>query len=286
MFGEKGRQWLARLPEIVAQVAGEWSLKVGKPFANLSYHYVAECICEDGSQAVLKIGFPGESLEFSNEVKALQLYNGAGAVRLFRFSESSCAMLLEKLTPGESLGEMCLKDDAGAVRIATGILKKIVRKAPAVDGGFHLLENWIGGFRKAENTEFPAGAIGKARDYFSKLTGDGQQKFLLHGDFHHENILSAAREPFLVIDPKGLIGWTGYDIGVFLNNHRNWLAGRPDLTKKLDGAVAQFAETFEIPERSLKEWAFIQMVLSAWWTFEENAKSWPDELSKAEEWRV
>jgi streptomycin 6-kinase len=284
MFAGKGEQWLAKLPEIVGGIAGEWSLTVAKPFANLSYHYVVECTCEDGSEAVLKIGFPEEKLEFFSEIKMLRLFDGAGAVRLLRASESNYAMLLEKLTPGEGLGEFCLKDDAKAVRIAAGILKKIVRKAPA-DSGFHLLKDWIGGFGKAENTQFPARIIKKARDFFSELTRDDKQKFLLHGDFHHENILSAAREPFLVIDPKGLIGWIGYDIGVFLNNHRNWLDGLPDRQEKLNDAVAQFAETFEIEEQSLRKWAFVQMVLSAWWTFEENG-SWRGELSRAEEWQV
>ncbi len=227
MFGQKGREWLAALPEIIEEIARDWSLKAGKTFANLSYHYVAECTCADGSEAVLKLGCPEEDTEFINEVRMLRLFDGKGAVRLLRASESRCAMLLEKLTPGDHLGNLCLKNDEMAVRIAVACLKDIVRPAPPDGGGFYLLENWMNGFHKAENTEFPARVIKKARGLFDELAGGSKQKFLLHGDFHHENILSAGREPFLVIDPKGLIGDIGYDIGVFLNNHRNWLAGLP-----------------------------------------------------------
>lgn len=284
-FGEKGRQWLVDLPEIVEEIAADWSLNVGKAFANLSYHYVAECVCADGGLAVLKIGCPAEGLEFINEVKMLRLFAGEGAVRLLRIGENRCTMLLEKLTPGEHLGNLCLKDDKAGVETAIDVLRKIIRK-PLTENGFHLLDNWIGGFRKAKNTEFPAAAVKKARDLFDELSGAGSQNFLLHGDFHHENILSAEREPFLVIDPKGLIGGTGYDIGVFLNNHRNWLDGSPDMQAKLEHSVRKFGDAFGIEPEDVRKWAFVQMVLSAWWTFEENEKSWKSELSKAEIWQV
>jgi streptomycin 6-kinase len=284
MFGESGKKWLADLPRIAGEVTAEWALTIEEPYKNLSYHFVAPCIRADGSQAVLKIGFPGEELEFFNEVKTLQLYGGDGAIRLLDVDPGRYAMLLEKLTPGESLGKLCLQDDAQAVKIAAGILKKLVREIPE-DAGYHLLENWINGFRQAENTEFPADKIKRAQNFYSELTSK-KRKYLLHGDFHHENILSAEREPYLVIDPKGLMGSAGYDAGVFLNNHRNWLEGMPDGQAKLDLAVRQFSETLQIDEDEIRKWAFVQMVLSAWWTFEENDERWRADLSKAEVWRV
>jgi streptomycin 6-kinase len=285
MFGKDGKKWLADLPGIVDSVAKKWSLTVEKRFENLSYHFVAPCICPDRTEAILKIGFPGEKLEFLNEVKTLQLYDGNGAVRLLTVDEASCAMLLEKLTPGEGLGELCSADDLAAVEIAAGILKKIVRKAPSALG-FHLLDNWINGFRKAEKTEFPAETIQKAQNFYRELSGKNKTKFLLHGDFHHENILSSAREPYLLIDPKGLIGDIGYDVGVFLNNHRDWLEGMPQLGAKLDAAAQQFSAALDIAADDLRKWAFIQMVLSAWWTFEENDERWRADLRKAEIWQV
>ena len=285
MFGKDGEKWLADLPGIVDSVTEKWSLTVEKRFENLSYHFVAPCICPDRTEAILKIGFPGEKLEFLNEVKTLQLYDGNGAVRLSTVDEDRFAMLLEKLTPGEGLGELCSTDDLAAVEIAAGILKKIVRKAPSASG-FHLLDNWINGFRKAEKTEFPAETIQKALGFYQELSGKNKQKFLLHGDFHHENILSSAREPYLLIDPKGLIGDIGYDVGVFLNNHRDWLEGMPQPGAKLNAAVRQFSMALDIAADDLRKWAFIQMVLSAWWTFEENDERWRADLRKAEIWQV
>jgi streptomycin 6-kinase len=284
MFGEEGTKWLAELPRIIAAVSADWSLKTGKPLKNLSYHYVAPCICADGTEAILKIGFPEEKTEFFSETETLKLYNGDGAARLLRADEKRYAMLLEKLVPGKTLGEMCLKDDKETVRIAAGTLKKIIRDVPK-GGDFHKLDDWIGGFHRAKDTEFPADVIKKAQSFYKELTGKNKN-FLLHGDFHHENILSSTREPFLVIDPKGLIGGKGYDIGVFLNNHRNWLEGTPGFKEKLDRAVAQFSHVFEIESSDIGKWAFVQAILSAWWTFEENNENWKAEINKAGVWQV
>jgi len=283
MFGDRGREWLVKLPVIIAEISEDWSLKVGKPFSNLSYHYVAACIQADGSEVVLKIGFPEDASEFANEVKMLRLYGGVGAIRIFRSDETRYAMLLEKVSPGVSLGEMVLTDDENSVSVAIDILKKIARPAPKENKGFHLLTDWIGGMKKAGGTEFSEAAK-KALKFFDKFST--QEKFMLHGDFHHENILSATREPYLVIDPKGLIGGTGYDIGVFLNNHRNWLDGRADQKGKLERAVEQFAGSFEISVKDIEKWAYIQAVLSAWWSFEENSESARSELNKADIWGV
>jgi streptomycin 6-kinase len=285
MFGEGGLKWLADLPRLINELVADRNLVVEKPFKNLSYHYVAPCTLSDGTEAVLKIGFPGEKLEFNNEVDTLLLYDGEGAVKLFSYDEKRFTMLLEKLTPGDGLGKLCLEEDEKAVEIAAVILKNIVRKVPS-STKFHLLENWINGLRRAKNTEFPAAAIKKAQDLYDGLTGKSKQKYLLHGDFHHENILSAERAPYLVIDPKGLIGDVGYDVGVFLNNHRNWLKGKSDISFRLDSAVGQFSEALDIGIDDVKKWAFIQMVLSAWWTFEENDERWKEDLSKAEIWQV
>ena len=47
-------------------------------------------------------------------------------------------------------------------------------------------------------------------------------KVVLHGDFHHYNVLSAQRANWLAIDPKGMLGDPGYEVGPFLCNP--WLS--------------------------------------------------------------
>lgn len=89
----------------------------------------------------------------------------------------------------------------------------------------------------------------KARRFYEQLSFASKHKFLIHDDLHHENILSAFREPFLAIDPKSIVGDIGYEISVFLNNHLWWLASDTNVQEKLSVAVRQFSEAFASSRR-------------------------------------
>lgn len=286
LCGEWGKQWLNDLPEVIREIEKSWSLKTEKAFENMSYNYVAPCICADGSKAVIKIALPLNNLEIFNEAKFLRLSNGNGSVKLLRSDENRRAILLEKLTPGANLKEICRKDEAEAIEIAIPVMRKLL-KEPPVNYNFLRLEDWYNNFfEKADETNFPSEVLNKARKYFIELSSASKQKFLIHGDFHHENVLSATREAFLAIDPKGIIGDIGYEIAVFLNNHLWWLACEANLKEKLNDALRHFSEAFEIETLDLRKWAFAQIVLSAWWTFDENGENWETELAFAEFWEV
>ncbi len=283
LCGEKGEQWLKDLPQTVAELSKIWSLTVEKHFPNLSYNFVAPCLCEDG-EAVLKIALPLNNPEIYNEARFLQKANGKGAVKLLKSNETHRAILLERLTPGANLKEVFRQDSGEAIEVAINTMREILSEPPE-ESVFLRLEDWFNNFFvKAEKTDFPSNFQNKAREFYEELNSASKRKFLIHGDLHHENILSATREPFLAIDPKGIVGDIGYEVGVFLNNHLWWLASEPDLQEKLNNAVRQFSAAFEIELPDLRRWAFAQMVLSAWWTFEENGKNWKTDLALAEIW--
>ena len=281
----EGKRWIESLPEIIGEIESRWRLKMKEPFPNLSYHYVAPCVCADGSEAVVKIGFPGEAATLFGEMKTLKFIDGRGADKLLRFDEKRYAMLLEKLAPGENLKTICRNDAAKAVGIAVDAMRKFWRKPPEKHD-FPMLEKWFDGFKRAEKINFAPEYVSKAQAYFIELNSASESKVLLHGDFHHENILSATREPFLAIDPKGIVGNVGYDVSIFLINHAGWLKNEPDLQEKLDPAIRLFSEAFDITPRDLRRWTFAHSVLSAWWTFEENSENWANELTFAEIWEV
>ena len=285
LCGEVGERWLNDLPRIIEEISGNWSLEVNKSFSNLSYNYVAPCVRADGSEAVLKIALPLNNPEIFNESSFLQIADGKCAVKFLNFDKKRRAMLLEKLTPGANLKEICGKNDAKAVEIAIKIMCGLSKKPPQ-DSSFRRLEDWFKGIKKANNTKFDNRFALKAFGFFERLSSASKQKLLIHGDLHHENILSAQREPFLAIDPKGIIGDIGYEIAVFLNNHMIWLSADKNLCEKLNDAVRRFSEAFEITPQNLKDWAFAQIVLSAWWTFEENGVNWQNDLMLAEIWEV
>jgi streptomycin 6-kinase len=92
------RGWLAGLPEVIADLAGRWSLRVGEPFEpGGQCSWVAPATGPGGADLVLKIGhrFPGG--EERDEAAGLRMWNGNGVVRLHaaKESESAYALLLE-----------------------------------------------------------------------------------------------------------------------------------------------------------------------------------------------
>ena len=95
---------LEKLPELIASYEKKWRIKVGKPFA-LSYNYVAQAIQEDGTEVVIKIGFP-EDREFYSEIEALEIFNGDGIERLIKEDRENAVLLLEKVIPGAMLATL------------------------------------------------------------------------------------------------------------------------------------------------------------------------------------
>lgn len=286
-YGDAGARWLGGLPRQLEEISKDWELSLGPHYPNLSYHYVAPCVCADGGDAVLKLGFPEDpNPTIFHEAAMLNLNAGEAMVTLLRFDPDRRAMLLEKLTPGEHLRALFAGRETDVIGIAVDLMKKIWRDPPA-GNNFPALEDWFNnGFEKARKTSFPSEYIQKAGRMFEELNSSTGRRVLLHGDLHHWNILSAQREPYLVIDPKGITGNFGYELSTFLINHSNWLAEDPDRKEKLGAAIGLFSEAFGLETVTIRKWTFAQSVLSAWWTFEEGSENWRRELARAEIWDV
>lgn len=283
LHAKNGEQWLNNLPNLIAEISNDWLITVEKPFPNLSYNFVAPCLRADGTEAVLKIGFNEENSIIFSEAKFLKLLGGKGAVKLLQFDENYCALLLERLLPGENLKRICQTNDEQATGIAIEVMRRLRCKPPEMVE-FPMLENWMSGLQTAAKVNFAPRMVAKARNYFEELSNTSEQNLLLHGDLHHENILSAGREPFLAIDPKGVIGNIGYEISVFLNNQRRLIQTRQNLSQILAQRVEQFAKSFEIEPLKLRRWAFAQAVLSAWWVFEDTGTSGEKWTTYADIW--
>lgn len=200
----------------------------------------------------MKIGFPEKNSPGFNEKKLLEIFDGQGAVRIFQFDKTRHALLLEKLTPGESLVKICQQNDAQANSIAIKVIQRLLRET-SDQSDFPLLKDWISGLQKAEKTNFAPQFVKKARRFFDELMASSKKNFLLHGDLHHQNILSTEREPFLAIDPKGIVGNIWFEISSFLNNPQSWLLKYPERKKIISCRLRQFGEAFEIKPEDLRK---------------------------------
>jgi streptomycin 6-kinase len=273
-WGGDGERWLTNLPRTIAEVARAWELTVDAPY-ELSYHYVAAVVCADGTPAVVKLGVPGGG-SLAEEAPALAAFAGRGAVRLLRADLSLGALLLERVEPGWRARDLVPARDAEATSAAASIMRRLHVPAPP---GCPLPElvtqaEAFDEYVRAHGDRgpLPVDLVGRAGALMRELCASATERVVLHGDLHHDNILRAEREPWLAIDPHGLVGDPGYEVGSLLYNPD------PDdrdavLTALVPARVEQLAEELAMPIERIVAWGFVKAVLSDVW----NAEAWTPE---------
>jgi streptomycin 6-kinase len=282
LFDDDGRRWLDQLPSQLNELADGWSLRLLPPFANLSYNYVLPVERLNGETAVLKVGYPRP--ELAREIAALQLYNGRGMVNLLAADPEQGAMLLERLQPGTMLVE--LADDETTTRIAAELMAQLWRPLPA-NHNFQSAQRWADGLADLRQEfnggcgPFPPRLVAMAERLFAELFATAAPPVLLHGDLHHYNILAAARQPWLAIDPKGVTGEPAYDVGAWLRNPLD-LTAQPQPGRLLARRVAIFSEMLALDPQRIIDWGVAQAVLSAWWSYEDHGHGWEAAVRCAE----
>lgn len=271
VYKKDGEKFLAVLPFLIEEVAQRWGLTDVQPVPNLSFNFVAFAKRDD-EDVILKMGIPNP--ELTSEMTALKLFNGDGACQLLECDEERGLVLLERLKPGIMLSE--LEDDDECTHIAADVMQKIWREAPE-NSKFIQLSNWFDGLKKIR-PHFNGGTgpiekelLERVESFLPELFADQDIK-LMHGDFHHYNILRSERG-WLVIDPKGVIGPAGYEIGPFMLNPRNSLSDGNSFQIKTERRVSILSERLGWERRKILNWATAHAVLSAWWSVEDNMDS-------------
>ena len=243
--------WLATLPAQGAEAMRRWSLT---PDGASWYGFcsvVQPVRRADGSQAVLKIGWPHPEAE--HEALALRLWDGDGAVQLL--DADGWSLLLERLDAGTDLRGLPL--DA-ALEVVAGLTRRLDRPAPGEMRHLRgIAERWT--------TELPtenavlretgggvdAELIDRAVAYCREL-GPAARSRLVNEDLHFENVLAGDREPWLVIDPKPLAGDPEFGVIPLLWNR----ADEGDLAERVDVV----AEATGMDRAKARKWTFVRAV--------------------------
>jgi streptomycin 6-kinase len=284
VFGDEGMSWLQQLPAIIDGCVRDWDIQVGPPFG-LTYNYVAAARCADGSQAVLKLGFPGDEA-LRREVAALRLAGGRGTAQLLQADVDRGAILLEHLVPGTPLRNLVAADDEAATATAAQVMQQLWQPVPA-GHLFPTVADWGRGFARHRaafgggSGPVPAARLAKAERLFAELCASMATRVVLHGDLHHDNILAAEREPWLAIDPKGLVGEPACEPAAVLRNPIELLA-LSNRKRMLARRIEVFAAVLGLERERIVAWGFAQAVLAAIWRIEVRDKNWKHWVSCAD----
>lgn len=272
-WGDPGRRWLSALPILLEDCARRWSLTPSPPFPNLTFNYVAPAVMADGTEVVLKAGVPGPDLR--REAAALRAFDGRGSVRLLESDAGAGILLLERLRPGAVLTTLADEaHDDEATTIAASVMRGLWRPAPP-GRDFPTVADWGESFARLRarfgggTGPLPAAQVEEAESLFAELLASSGPPVLLHGDLHHDNILSAHRQPWLAIDPKGVVGEPAYEVGALLRNLWPDRHAHRDPERLLERRTHRLAEELGLDPMRVRGWASAQAVLSAVWGVED-----------------
>ncbi|MFB9238238.1 aminoglycoside phosphotransferase family protein [Plantactinospora siamensis] len=273
VWGAAGRRWLDELPRTVRAVAAGWDLRVGEPFG-LTFNWVAAATAADGTPLVLKLGVPG-SEHLVREATALRIFAGRGAVRLLAEDPDRGALLLERARPGTMVRSLVPDRDAEATGAVAEALRRL-HVPPPPGCPLPPLTSYRRSFtghldRYGGGGPLPVGLVDRARGLFDELCASAPATVVLHGDLHHDNLLAAQREPWLAIDPHGLVGDPGFDAGpVLYNPGPDEQSGR--LLPLLESRIERLADGLGQPPERIRAWGYVMAVLSELWTMEDGGR--------------
>ncbi|CAN7394836.1 aminoglycoside phosphotransferase family protein [Rhizobium sp. LjRoot254] len=259
-----------------------WHLEEIAPVADTPGRLVYRARTPDGRSVVAKLLKPRGMEELAG-MDYLAWRHGHGAVSLIARRDNACLL--------EDAGLLTLEDfrtshgEAAATEVFAKVLAELHAPSPhSPPPGLTPLARHFRGLTERAAPAHPdhacdlVWAAALARD----LLASQKPVIPLHGDLHHENIISKEGTIWRAIDPHGLIGDPAYDAANFFGNP----LGRPDITCDTDRILAIALVTAQVigcSESKILQYAACHAALSASWSIddpvsEEDVKDAQDRL--------
>lgn len=205
---------------------------------------------------MLKIQWPHRESE--HEAAALELWNGDGAVRLLAHDPDRHALLLERCKPGTYLHEAGAEE---ALRVLVELLPRLWKPAGTPFRSLSdetewwtVRDEWV-----KRGRPFEEALVEATEDAFEELVPTQGEQVLLHQDLHGANVLAAEREPWLVIDPKPLVGEREFGLAPIIRSFELG-HGKREVLHRLDFLSAEL----ELDRERARRWTIGQTIA---WSF-------------------
>lgn len=265
LYEETGESWLNDLPSLLTQLGSKWNLRFLDVMPDLTYNFVGLVeMIKTGETAILKMGPKSKNIE--TEVRWLGCFD-EGVPKIYWHDEHD-AFLMERLEPGQSLKALV---KAGDDDMATRIICQTIRELQShqqKQAEFTQLSELAGSLSALKN-QLDNKALSKAEPLFRELTADRSQDVILHGDLHHDNILSSGSS-WKVIDPHGYIGDPVFEVGSMIYNPGDCFPHDRPIADVIERRLHILAEELPFDPQRIKAWAFCKTALSIAWTLEDH----------------
>lgn len=283
VHGDRVEPWLEALPGTLTTILEELdaSIEPGEP--PLSYHLVFFARLACGTEIVIKCTVPND--EQPPELAAVHALSDAGiGPRLLWSDLDRGALAMERVRPGEMLPRAMpsLEEDAATTRLLATLAHRMAtevdidiwrdrlvpvrhytRALDSVDEGSDL---W-----RLHRDE-----IRLARELRDAMLDDPEQPDgFIHGDLQHHNVLTDTHAGVRVIDPKGVVGPSGYEFGTLTWNPP-YIQNHPQLAEIERRRIDIWSEVTGISVETIRNWGFVVAMVSACWADHGGAVPWHD----------
>jgi len=244
-----------------------WSLTKATPVAESPRSWIFRVEQNGRDFAVLKIMKPLAAEEEGRGSRLLQWYGGEGAATVFDIEGNAVFM---EWIDGGTLGEPARtgRDEEATIALATLVGRLHAPRPDAPTDLLPLRER----FRTLFDTDVRLWPH-TARDLYARAAGVALTLFdkpaamlPLHGDLHHDNILSSDRG-WLAIDPKGLLGDPAYEVANAFRNPHGALNVVAD-PRRITAMADIFAARLGFNRKRMIGYAAAHSALSACWDLE------------------
>lgn len=230
----------------------------GEPIVTPSSHLLP--VRWQGRAAMIKVAL---DVEEQGGAQVMRWWDGEGAARVF--AHEGDAILLERAEGKRSLLHMALHgEDDEASRIACDVVRHLHRPRGKPLPELIDLRQWFRDLAPAARRYgdlFP-----RCLETAEALLASEQDRSVLHGDVHHDNILDFGPRGWLAIDPKRLHGERLFDYANLLcNPDLPTSRERTRFLRQLDVIV----EHAGVDRRRLLEWVLAFAGLSAAWFLDD-----------------
>ncbi len=258
------------IPAFPRDLADRWAVGQTERLADTHTSFVYRVRRLDGSLAIAKLLKP-EGLHEVRGFEFLRWRGGCGAVRLLDAEGSACLL--------EDAGRSTLRswreehgDDA-----ASAVIASLVRQlhagtsSPDPAGLMPLQQHFRPLFAQAEASQPPAlrGPLRHCAAIAAELLDQPSDSRPLHGDLHHDNIISGGGRGWLAIDPQGLMGDAAYEVANVFGNPAGAFPGIVAPSRILS-LCRTFAPLIGCGEATIIRYAIAHAGLSVSWSLEDD----------------
>lgn len=266
LYGDEGEAWINDLLSHLTQLSAKWNFRFLKVMPNLTYNFVGLVeVIATGERAIIKMGPRHKNI--GTEVQWLQCFN-KGVPRIYWHDDEHHAFLMECLEPGNSLKTLVkVGQDDSATRLLCHTIRDLQSHQQNKSDFPHLSE--LAGSLSLLKNHLDDGILSKAESLFHELTTGRVKDVVLHGDLHHDNVLSSGAM-WKVIDPHGYVGDPAFEAGAMIYNPCDYFPKERSLSQIVERRLKIIVEELPFDPKRIKAWSYCRTVLSIAWTFEDH----------------